>query len=167
MRGKAMFDKTRKEQIKALKPYFPKVNKAVVSIASRPDETGATWTAKATRVLNGIKPRKSENRACPCRYSVRTTEALSREFNTCRGTTTTQDALTEGIELYILNETGRIASIDDCKEAAIRLVRKYPGAWAELSVWIAEEFNAELEQVQKEKTAASGNDTDSGNAEKN
>jgi len=157
-----MFDKTRKEQIRALKPYFPKVNKAVVSIASRPDETGATWTAKATRVLNGLKPRKSEHRACPCRYSVRTTEALSREFNTCRGTTTTQDALTAGMELYILSKMEQFNNIDDCMEAVRRLSRKNLGADADNPEKLKAAFNAELAQVQKEKTAASGNDTDSG-----
>jgi len=99
-----MFDKTRAEQIKALKPYFPKVNKSIYSIASRPDETGVTWITEARRIISGLQPVRIEHRSCPCRYSVRLTEAISREFNRCRGALSVQDALTEAVLMYIADK---------------------------------------------------------------
>lgn len=98
-----------------LKPEFPKVSKAAVSLAERTDLTGVTFCAKARRIMQErTESRRSENRACPCRWAFRTTQELSAVLNSLKqaeGFETTNAFLLHIVLWYIeTHKKGRAAT---------------------------------------------------------
>lgn len=90
-----------------LRVSWPKLNKAALSYALRPSETGVTLLGSVNRaleVLTGWKRPRRDNRRCPVRIQARLTEADARLLNKARetmGHATINDALVYALHLYI------------------------------------------------------------------
>ena len=90
-----------------LRVSWPKLNKAALSYALRPSETGVTLLGsvnQALEVLTGWKRPRRDKRRCPVRIQARLTEADARLLNRARetmGHATINDALVYALHLYI------------------------------------------------------------------
>lgn len=100
-----------------LRISWPKLNKAALSYALRPSETGVTLLGSVNRaleVLTGYKRPRRDNRRCPVRIQARLTKADAAAFNTARrafGHRTANDALVYALRWYIA-EAKRRAAVD-------------------------------------------------------
>ena len=98
-----------------LRVSWPKLNKAALSYALRPSETGVTLlgsVSRALEVLTGWKRPRRDNRRCPVRIQARLTEGESAALNNARevmGHSTTNDALRYALRLYIAEAKKRAA----------------------------------------------------------
>lgn len=90
-----------------LRVSWPKLNKAALSYALRPSETGVTLLGSVNRaleVLTGWKRPRRDKRRCPVRIQARLTEADAWLLNRARetmGHATINDALVYALHLYI------------------------------------------------------------------
>ena len=90
-----------------LRVSWPKLNKAALSYALRPSETGVTLLGSVNRaleVLTGYKRPRRDKRRCPVRIQARLTEVDARLLNRARetmGHATINDALVYALHLYI------------------------------------------------------------------
>lgn len=100
-----------------LRVSWPKLNKAALSYALRPSETGVTLLGSVNRaleVLTGWKRPRRDNRRCPVRIQARLSKADSEAFNKARramGHRTINDALIYALRWYIA-EAKRRAAVD-------------------------------------------------------
>ena len=100
-----------------LRVSWPKLNKAALSYALRPSETGVTLLGSVNRaleVLTGWKRPRRDNRRCPVRIQARLTKADAAAFNAARkvmGHRTVNDALVYALRWYIA-EAKRKAAVD-------------------------------------------------------
>ena len=98
-----------------LRMSWPKLNKAALSYALRPSETGVTLLGSVNRaleVLTGWKRPRRDNRRCPVRIQARLSKADSEAFNAARramGHRTVNDALVCAIRWYIAEAKKRAA----------------------------------------------------------
>lgn len=98
-----------------LRVSWPKLNKAALSYALRPSETGVTLLGSVNRaleVLTGWKRPRRDNRRCPVRIQARLTEGESAALNNARevmGHSTANDALRYALRLYIAEAKKRAA----------------------------------------------------------
>lgn len=104
------------ELARRMKPAFPAISKAAISLAMRPSETGVTFTPSANKTVAAVtgyaRPRQ-ERRRCPVRIQGRITEAQARAFNAARaamGHTTINDALVYALTQYIAEAKKRAAA---------------------------------------------------------
>ena len=100
-----------------LRVSWPKLNKAALSYALRPSETGVTLLGSVNRaleVLTGYKRPRRDNRRCPVRIQARLSKADSEAFNKARRVMvhrTINDALIYALRWYIA-EAKRRAAVD-------------------------------------------------------
>lgn len=106
-----------REVVAALKPQFPRISLAAVSLAERPSESGITYTREAVSALNVLtdaqRPRTTDNRQCPIRIQARLTKADSEALNSARrlmGHDTVNDALVYAIHWYIRTANRKAAA---------------------------------------------------------
>lgn len=98
-----------------LRVSWPKLNKAALSYALRPSETGVTLLGSVNRaleVLTGCKRPRRDNRRCPVRIQARLSKADSVAFNAARrifGHKTINDALVYALRWYIAEAKKRAA----------------------------------------------------------
>ena len=94
---------------------WPKLNKAALSYALRPSETGVTLlgsVSRALEVLTGWKRPRRDNRRCPIRIQARLSKADSVAFNAARktmGHRTINDALIYALRWYIADAKRKVA----------------------------------------------------------
>lgn len=104
------------ELARRMKPAFPAISKAAVSLAMRPAETGVTFTPSANKtvaVVTGYARPRQEKRRCPVRIQARVTEAQARAFNAARaamGHATVNDALVYALMQYIAEAKKKAAA---------------------------------------------------------
>lgn len=98
-----------------LRVSWPKLNKAALSYALRPSETGVTLLGSVNRaleVLTGWKRPRRDNRRCPVRIQARLTKADAAAFNAARktmGHRTVNDALIYALRWYIAEAKRKVA----------------------------------------------------------
>ena len=98
-----------------LRVSWPKLNKAALSYALRPSETGVTLLGSVNRaleVLTGWKRPRRDNRRCPVRIQARLSKADSEAFNRARkvmGHKTVNDALIYALRWYIAEAKRKVA----------------------------------------------------------
>ena len=98
-----------------LRVSWPKLNKAALSYALRPSETGVTLLGSVNRaleVLTGWKRPRRDNRRCPVRIQARLSKADSEAFNAARktmGHRTVNDALIYALRWYIAEAKRKVA----------------------------------------------------------
>ena len=98
-----------------LRVSWPKLNKAALSYALRPSETGVTLlgsVSRALEVLTGWKRPRRDNRRCPVRIQARLSKADSEAFNKARrvfGHKTINDALVYALRWYIAEAKRKVA----------------------------------------------------------
>ena len=98
-----------------LRVSWPKLNKAALSYALRPSETGVTLLGSVNRaleVLTGWKRPRRDNRRCPVRIQARLTKADAAAFNAARktmGHRTINDALIYALRWYIAEAKRKVA----------------------------------------------------------
>lgn len=98
-----------------LRVSWPKLNKAALSYALRPSETGVTLlgsVSRALEVLTGWKRPRRDNRRCPIRIQARLSKAGSEAFNAARrvmGHRTVNDALVYALRWYIAEAKRKVA----------------------------------------------------------
>lgn len=98
-----------------LRVSWPKLNKAALSYALRPSETGVTLLGSVNRaleVLTGWKRPGRDNRRCPVRIQARLTKADAAAFNAARktmGHRTVNDALIYALRWYIAEAKRKVA----------------------------------------------------------
>lgn len=98
-----------------LRVSWPKLNKAALSYALRPSETGVTLLGSVNRaleVLTGWKRPRRDNRRCPVRIQARLSKADSEAFNKARrvmGHRTINDALIYALRWYIAEAKRKVA----------------------------------------------------------
>lgn len=98
-----------------LRVSWPKLNKAALSYALRPSETGVTLlgsVSRALEVLTGWKRPRRDNRRCPVRIQARLSKADSEAFNKARrvmGHRTVNDALVYALRWYIAEAKRKVA----------------------------------------------------------
>lgn len=98
-----------------LRVSWPKLNKAALSYALRPSETGVTLlgsVSRALEVLTGWKRPRRDNRRCPVRIQARLTKADAAAFNAARktmGHRTVNDALIYALRWYIAEAKRKVA----------------------------------------------------------
>lgn len=101
-----------------LRVSWPKLNKAALSYALRPSETGVTLLGSVNRaleVLTGWKRPRRDKRRCPVRIQARLTKADAAAFNTARrafGHKTINDALIYALRWYIAEAKKRAAGAE-------------------------------------------------------
>lgn len=107
--------KSTREIAKQLKPVFPSISAAAVSLALRPAKTGITFTGVCNKLLcvvAGIAFPRRENRRCPIRIQARLTKADAAAFNKARkvmGHKTVNDALVYALRWYIAEAKRKVA----------------------------------------------------------
>ena len=107
--------KTTREIANALKPAFPSISAAAVSLAMRPATTGITFIGacnKLLTVVTGVVRPRRDNRRCPIRIQARLTKADAEAFNRARralGHRTVNDALVYALHWYIAEAKKRAA----------------------------------------------------------
>ena len=107
--------KTTREIANELKPAFPSISAAAVSLAMRPAKTGVTFLGvcnKLLAVVTGWKRPRRDNRRCPVRIQARLSKADSEAFNRARramGHRTVNDALVCAIRWYIAEAKRKVA----------------------------------------------------------
>ena len=98
-----------------LRVSWPKLNKAALSYALRPSETGVTLlgsVSRALEVLTGWKRPRRDNRRCPVRIQARLSKTDSEAFNKARrvfGHKTINDALIYALRWYIAEAKRKVA----------------------------------------------------------
>ena len=98
-----------------LRVSWPKLNKAALSYALRPSETGVTLlgsVSRALEVLTGWKRPRRDNRRCPIRIQARLNKADAAAFNAARktlGHRTINDALIYALRWYIAEAKRKVA----------------------------------------------------------
>lgn len=98
-----------------LRVSWPKFNKAALSYALRPSETGVTLlgsVSRALEVLTGWKRPRRDNRRCPVRIQARLNKADAAAFNAARktmGHRTINDALIYALRWYIAEAKRKVA----------------------------------------------------------
>lgn len=98
-----------------LRVSWPKLNKAALSYALRPSETGVTLlgsVSRALEVLTGWKRPRRDNRRCPVRIQARLNKADAAAFNAARktmGHRTINDALIYALRWYIAEAKRKVA----------------------------------------------------------
>lgn len=98
-----------------LRVSWPKLNKAALSYALRPSETGVTLlgsVSRALEVLTGWKRPRRDNRRCPIRIQARLSKADAAAFNAARktmGHRTINDALIYALRWYIAEAKRKVA----------------------------------------------------------
>ena len=98
-----------------LRVSWSKLNKAALSYALRPSETGVTLLGSVNRaleVLTGWKRPRRDNRRCPVRIQARLSKADSEAFNRARkvmGHKTVNDALIYALRWYIAEAKRKVA----------------------------------------------------------
>ena len=98
-----------------LRVSWPKLNKAALSYALRPSETGVTLLGSVNRaleVLTGWKRPRRDNRRCPVRIQARLSNADSEACNAARktmGHRTVNDALIYALRWYIAEAKRKVA----------------------------------------------------------
>ena len=98
-----------------LRVSWPKLNKAALSYALRPSETGVALLGSVNRaleVLTGWKRLRRDNRRCPVRIQARLSKADSEAFNVARramGHRTVNDALVYALRWYIAEAKRKVA----------------------------------------------------------
>ena len=103
------------EAAERLRVSWPKLNKAALSYALRPSETGVTLlgsVSRALEVLTGWKRPRRDNRRCPVRIQARLSKADSEAFNKARGVfghKTINDALVYALRWYIAEAKRKVA----------------------------------------------------------
>lgn len=87
-----------------LRPRYPRMSKAAISLAENSDATGITYTRSALKDVEAVTGHRRDNRRCPIRIQCRLTEADRDEFNVARtvmGHDTVNDAVICAIHWYI------------------------------------------------------------------
>lgn len=98
-----------------LRVSWPKLNKAALSYALRPSETGVTLlgsVSRALEVLTGWERPRRDNRRCPIRIQARLNKADAAAFNKARrvmGHRTVNDALVYALRWYIAEAKRKVA----------------------------------------------------------
>lgn len=107
--------KTTREIASELKPAFPSISAAAVSLAMRPTKTGVTFLGACNKLLSvvtGIARPRRDNRRCPVRIQARLTKADAAAFNKARkvmGHKTVNDALVYALRWYIAEAKRKVA----------------------------------------------------------
>lgn len=107
--------KTTREIASELKPAFPSISAAAVSLAMRPAKTGVTFIGACNKLLSvvtGVVRPRRDNRRCPIRIQARLTKADAAAFNKARkvmGHKTVNDALVYALRWYIAEAKKRAA----------------------------------------------------------
>lgn len=81
---------TDREAVELLKPTYPGMSKAVLSMGRKPERYGVELTRGVMAIL-GMRSRKIEKRRKPCRITFRLTEDEFGAFELARGHDSRQD----------------------------------------------------------------------------
>lgn len=97
-------DMTMAELVLKLRPRYPRMSKACISLAENSDATGITYTRSALKDVETVTGHRRDNRRCPIRIQCRLTESDRDEFNAAReimGHDTVNEAVICAIHWYI------------------------------------------------------------------